>query len=141
MAAVRGYKCIFVLTEKVSVEKMRYLKGLGADIVVCPAAAKHGTPDHYVATAKRIARGDAEFFLSRPIQSPGKSAGPLPNDRARDLGRYRRQDHAFCLGHRHRRDDQRDGPLFEGNEPERQDHRGRPVRFDLQDLQGIGPCA
>ena len=40
-AAVRGYKCIFVLTDKVSVEKMRYLKSLGADIVVCPAAAKH----------------------------------------------------------------------------------------------------
>jgi cystathionine beta-synthase len=43
-AAVRGYKCIFILTDKVSVEKMRYLKSLGADIVVCPAAAKHGTP-------------------------------------------------------------------------------------------------
>ncbi|MBK6725020.1 MAG: pyridoxal-phosphate dependent enzyme [Acidobacteria bacterium] len=40
VAAVRGYKCIFVLTEKASTEKVRYLKGLGADIVVCPAAAK-----------------------------------------------------------------------------------------------------
>ena len=37
VAAVRGYKCIFVLTDKVSVEKQRYLKSLGADIVVCPA--------------------------------------------------------------------------------------------------------
>ena len=44
VAAVRGYKCIFVLTEKASTEKVRYLKGLGADIVVCPAAAKPGTP-------------------------------------------------------------------------------------------------
>src|SRR3954451_7474487 len=31
VAAVRGYKCVFVLTDKVSVEKMRYLKSLGAD--------------------------------------------------------------------------------------------------------------
>jgi cystathionine beta-synthase len=54
VAAVRGYKCIFILTDKVSVEKMRYLKALGADIVVCPAAAKPGTPDHYHSTAKRI---------------------------------------------------------------------------------------
>jgi cystathionine beta-synthase len=54
-AAVKGYKCIFVLTDKVSMEKNRYLKSLGADVVVCPAAAKHGTPDHYVETAKRIA--------------------------------------------------------------------------------------
>ena len=45
VAAARGYKCIFVLTDKVSVEKNRYLKALGADIVVCPAAAKPGTPD------------------------------------------------------------------------------------------------
>src|SRR3954470_11771927 len=52
-AAVRGYKCIFVLTDKVSVEKIRYLKSLGADIIVCPAAAKPGTPDHYHETAKR----------------------------------------------------------------------------------------
>ncbi len=33
VAAVRGYKCVFVLTDKVSVEKSRYLKALGADIV------------------------------------------------------------------------------------------------------------
>ena len=39
VAATRGYRCIFVLTDKVSVEKNRYLKALGADIVVCPAAA------------------------------------------------------------------------------------------------------
>src|SRR4029079_6479939 len=55
VAAVRGYKCIFVLTDKVSVEKMRYLKSLGAGMVVCRAAAKHGTPDYYLETAKRIA--------------------------------------------------------------------------------------
>ena len=54
-AAVKGYKCVFVLTEKASVEKSRYLKSLGADVVICPAAAKPGTPDHYVETAKRIA--------------------------------------------------------------------------------------
>src|SRR5690606_8534367 len=62
VAAVRGYKSIFVLTEKVSVEKMRYLKSLGADIVVCPAAAKPGTPDHYVETAKRIASEKPNSF-------------------------------------------------------------------------------
>src|SRR5690348_7432178 len=61
-AAVRGYKCIFVLTDKVSVEKMRCLKSLGADIVVCPAAAKPGTPDHYVATAKRISEETHNSF-------------------------------------------------------------------------------
>src|SRR3982751_1002393 len=61
-AAVRGYKSIFVLTDKVSVEKMRYLKSLGADIVVCPAAAKPGTPEHYHETARRIAAETPNSF-------------------------------------------------------------------------------
>lgn len=73
-AAVRGYKCIFVLTDKVSVEKMRYLKGLGADIVVCPASAKHGTPDNYVDTAQRIARETPNSFYPDQYTHP---ANPL----------------------------------------------------------------
>jgi cystathionine beta-synthase len=54
-AAVKGYNCIFVMTDKVSNEKIRYLKALGSDVIICPAAAKAGAPDHYVATAQRIA--------------------------------------------------------------------------------------
>jgi cystathionine beta-synthase len=54
-AAVKGYRCIFVMTDKASTEKVRYLKSLGADVVVTPASAKPGTPDHYVTTAQRIA--------------------------------------------------------------------------------------
>lgn len=69
-AAVKGYKCIFVLTDKVSVEKMRYLKSLGSDIVVCPAAAKHGTPDHYVETAKRIAGETPNSFYPDQYNHP-----------------------------------------------------------------------
>ncbi|HTK36887.1 MAG TPA: pyridoxal-phosphate dependent enzyme [Pyrinomonadaceae bacterium] len=70
-AAVRGYRCIFILTDKVSVEKMRYLKSLGADIVVCPAAAKPGTPDHYVATAKRISEETPNSFYPDQYNHPG----------------------------------------------------------------------
>jgi len=69
-AAVRGYKCIFVLTDKVSVEKMRYLKSLGADIVVCPSAAKHGTPDHYVETARRISQETPNSFYPDQYNHP-----------------------------------------------------------------------
>src|SRR5437762_13985317 len=61
-AAVRGYKCIFVLTDKVSVEKVRYLKSMGADVVVVPATAKPGTPEHYHETASRISRETRNSF-------------------------------------------------------------------------------
>ena len=73
-AAVRGYKCIFILTDKVSVEKMRYLKSLGADIVVCPAAAKHGTPDHYVETARRISHETPNSFYPDQYNHPANPA-------------------------------------------------------------------
>ena len=53
-AAIKGYKCIFTMTDKVSVEKRRYLQALGADVVICPMTAKHDTPEHYVSVAKRI---------------------------------------------------------------------------------------
>lgn len=69
-AAVRGYKCIFVLTDKVSMEKTRYLRALGADVVVCPNAAKAGTPDHYVDTAKRIAKETPNSFYPDQYSHP-----------------------------------------------------------------------
>ena len=61
-AAVKGYKCIFVMTDKASVEKSRYLKALGADVVITPVSAKPGTPDHYVSTARRIASETPNSF-------------------------------------------------------------------------------
>src|ERR671915_448476 len=69
-AAVRGYRCIFVMTEKASVEKVRYLKALGADVIVVPASAKPGTPDHYVQTARRIARETPNSFYPDQYSNP-----------------------------------------------------------------------
>src|SRR5881227_1986876 len=56
VCAVRGYRSVFVMTDKCSVEKVRYLKALGSDVVVVPVAAKPDSPDHYVNTARRIAQ-------------------------------------------------------------------------------------
>ncbi|HXM35428.1 MAG TPA: cysteine synthase, partial [Pyrinomonadaceae bacterium] len=69
-AAVKGYKCIFVMTDKASVEKSRYLKALGADVVITPVSAKHGTPDHYVSTAQRIAAETPNSFYPDQYSHP-----------------------------------------------------------------------
>src|SRR5205823_10014976 len=45
-AAVKGYKCIFVMTDKASTEKVKYLKALGADVVVVPSTAKPDSPQY-----------------------------------------------------------------------------------------------
>lgn len=69
-AAVKGYKCIFVMTDKSSAEKSRYLKALGADVVITPVSAKPGTPDHYVSTAKRIASETPNSFYPDQYSHP-----------------------------------------------------------------------
>ncbi|MBA2736045.1 MAG: cysteine synthase family protein, partial [Pyrinomonadaceae bacterium] len=78
VASVRGYKCIFVMTDKVSVEKRRYLKAMGADVVICSAAAKYGSPDHYVSTARRIAEETPNSFYPDQYNHP---ANPLAHYR------------------------------------------------------------
>lgn len=69
-AAVKGYRCIFVMTDKSSVEKVRYLKALGADVVITPVSAKPGTPDHYVTTAQRIAAETPNSFYPDQYSHP-----------------------------------------------------------------------
>jgi len=69
-ASVKGYKCIFVMTDKASAEKSRYLKALGADVVITPVSAKPGTPDHYVSTARRIATETPNSFYPDQYSHP-----------------------------------------------------------------------
>ncbi len=54
-AALRGYKCIFTMPDKMSQEKVRLLKAFGADVIVTPTAVPPDHPDHYLMMAKRIA--------------------------------------------------------------------------------------
>jgi cystathionine beta-synthase len=53
-AAIKGYRCIFTMPDKMSQEKVRLLKGFGAEVVVTPTAVPPDHPDNYVQTAKRI---------------------------------------------------------------------------------------
>jgi len=53
-AAVKGYKSVFVLTDKVSVEKINYLKALGSEVIVVPNTVEPDHPEYYVNVAKRI---------------------------------------------------------------------------------------
>jgi cystathionine beta-synthase len=68
--AVKGYRSVFVMTDKCSQEKVRYLKALGADVVVVSAAAKPDSPDHYVNMARRIARETPNAILSFQYGNP-----------------------------------------------------------------------
>jgi cystathionine beta-synthase len=53
-AAIKGYRCIFTMPDKMSQEKVRLLRAFGAQVIVTPTAVPPDHPDNYVQTAKRI---------------------------------------------------------------------------------------
>jgi cystathionine beta-synthase len=54
-ACVKGYKCIFVTTDKQSKEKADILKAVGAEVIVCPTNVAPEDPRSYYSVAKRLA--------------------------------------------------------------------------------------
>ncbi|MEW6193669.1 MAG: cystathionine beta-synthase [Bacteroidota bacterium] len=69
-AAVKGYKCLFVCTEKVSSEKINYLKALGSEVIVVPNTYEPDHPDYYVNVAKRIAEETPNSFFAYQYGNP-----------------------------------------------------------------------
>ena len=55
-AALRGYKCIFTMPDKMSQEKVRLLRAFGADVIITPTAVPPDHPENYLMVAKRIAQ-------------------------------------------------------------------------------------
>ena len=55
-AAVRGYRCVFTMPDKMSKEKIDMLKSFGARVIITRTDLPHDHPDSYVEVAKRIAR-------------------------------------------------------------------------------------
>ena len=53
-ACVKGYKCIFVTTDKQSKEKADILKAVGAEVIVCPTNVLPEDPRSYYSVAKRL---------------------------------------------------------------------------------------
>src|SRR5881392_3301201 len=56
VAAVKGYRCIFVLPDKMSGEKVSLLKAYGAEVVVTPTAVAPDSPESYNGVADRLSR-------------------------------------------------------------------------------------
>src|SRR5947209_15417472 len=56
VAAVKGYRCIFVLPDKMSSEKIRLLKAYGAEVVITPTNVAPDSPESYNGVADRLAR-------------------------------------------------------------------------------------
>jgi len=69
-AAVKGYKCIFTMPDKMSLEKINRLKALGAQVVVTPTNVPAEDPRSYYETAKRLHRETPGAFMLNQYHNP-----------------------------------------------------------------------
>ena len=81
-AALKGYRCVFTMPDKMSQEKVRLLKAYGAEVVITPTAVPADHPDNYVMKAKHIARDTPgavlanQFYNQVNPESHYRTTGP-----------------------------------------------------------------
>src|SRR5688572_3292532 len=70
VAAIRGYKLIFTITDKQSREKINLLKALGAEVIVCPTAVAPDDPRSYYSVAKKLAKEIPNSYYPNQYDNP-----------------------------------------------------------------------
>ena len=73
VAIIKGYKCIFVLSDKQSREKMDILKAVGAEVVVCPTDVAPEDPRSYYSVSKRLARETPNSWYVNQYDNPSNA--------------------------------------------------------------------
>jgi cystathionine beta-synthase len=81
-AAIKGYKTIFVMPDKMSEEKVRFLRALGARVIITPTAVAPEDPRSYYSVARRLASETPNTILANQYHNPAnpeshyKTTGP-----------------------------------------------------------------
>ena len=70
VAAVRGYRAVFCMPDKVSIEKVNLLKAFGAEVLLSPTAVAPDSPDSYYSVAKRVTRERSGAVLMDQYHNP-----------------------------------------------------------------------
>ncbi|SHG48595.1 pyridoxal-phosphate dependent enzyme [Winogradskyella jejuensis] len=69
-AIIKGYKCVFVLSDKQSKEKMDILRAVGAEVVVCPTDVEPTDPRSYYSVSKRLAEETPNSWYVNQYDNP-----------------------------------------------------------------------
>src|SRR5215217_7218273 len=69
-AAVKGYRCIFVMPDKVAPEKVALLRAYGAEVVTTPTAVERDSPQSYYSVADRLTREVPSAFQPNQYFNP-----------------------------------------------------------------------
>jgi cystathionine beta-synthase len=69
-AAIKGYRCIFTMPDKMSTEKVKLLRAFGAEVIITPTAVPPDHPENYVMKAKAIAEEIDGAILANQFYNP-----------------------------------------------------------------------
>ena len=69
-AAVKGYRCVFVMPDKIAPEKAALLRGYGAEVVITPTAVERDSPESYYSVAERLSREEPNAFQPNQYFNP-----------------------------------------------------------------------
>src|SRR6058998_1687227 len=69
-AAVKGYKMIFTMPDKMSEEKRNLLRAFGAEIVITPTAVPHDSPENYIQVAEKLNKEIPNSFMPNQYRNP-----------------------------------------------------------------------
>ncbi|CAM1358649.1 Cysteine synthase/cystathionine beta-synthase family protein [Tenacibaculum sediminilitoris] len=72
-AIVKGYKCIFVISDKQSKEKMDILRAVGAEVVVCPTNVEPDDPRSYYSVSKRLGKETPNSWYVNQYDNPSNA--------------------------------------------------------------------
>jgi cystathionine beta-synthase len=81
-AAIKGYKMIFVMPDKMSAEKISLLRAYGAEVVICPTNVERDSPQSYYSVAERLTREvpgafqPNQYFNARNPEAHYRTTGP-----------------------------------------------------------------
>jgi cystathionine beta-synthase len=73
-ANIKGYKCIFVIADKQSKEKIDILRALGAEVVVCPTHVEPDDPRSYYSVSKRLSEETPNSWYALQYDNPSNTA-------------------------------------------------------------------
>lgn len=90
-ALLKGYRCIFVMPDKISEEKRAILRAYGAEVIITPSSVEPDHPDSYLSVSKRLAKEIPNAVLGNQYHNPAnpevhfKSTGPEIWDQTKGL--------------------------------------------------------
>ena len=98
VAATRGYKCIFVMPDKMSDEKVRNLRAYGARVVITPTAVAPDDPRSYYSVSKRLALETPNAILANQYHNPANPEAHYKNTGPEIWDQMGADLDYFCLG-------------------------------------------